>query len=84
MDNSTEFTFPVDVFVRHYWLHKMTLYGLIPYAADGGAHSIDSNIGKRHKVKRSPLVVAQRILYKLYARVMTNVENVRYWLENRG
>lgn len=84
INKSVTFTYPVDVFVRHFWLHKIPLYGLTPYAADGGVLSMDSNIGIRHKVKRTPCVVIRRVLHKLYARFMTQVENMKYRLKNRG
>lgn len=78
--HSQEFIYPLDVFVRHFWLHKVPLYGLTPYVADGGVLATDSVIGKRVKVRKSLPVMAQRFLHKSYARLMTAVENVKYRL----
>ncbi len=58
IEHSQEFIYPLDVFVRHFWIHKVPLYGLTPYTADGGELSTDSVIGKRLKVKKSLPVAA--------------------------
>lgn len=82
--HSQRFVYPLDVFVRHFWIHKVPLYGLTPYTADGGKLSSDSVIGKRAKVKKSLPVMVQRFLFKTYALLMTVVENVKYRLRRGG
>ncbi len=82
--HSQSFIYPLDVFVRHFWIHKIPLFGLTPYTADGGELATESEIGKRIKVKKSLPVMIHRFFHKSYARSMTWVENLRYTLNKKG
>ena len=81
IEHSEEFIYPLDVFVRHFWIHKVPLYGLTPYVADGGVLADESEIGKRVKVKKKLGVKVRRFLHKCHARLMTSVENLKYRLK---
>lgn len=78
VEHSQEFVYPLDVFVRHFWIHKVPLFGLTPYTADGGKLSTESIIGKRTKVEKSFPVMLLRFLHKSHALMMTTVENLKY------
>lgn len=84
INHSREFSYPLDVFVRHFWIHGAPLYGLTPYVADGGELSTDSIIGQRSKVKKRPLIMVHRFLHKSYVLLMTAVENLKYRLKVGG
>lgn len=78
INHSERFIYPLDVFVRHFWIHKIPLFGLTPYTADGGELSTESIIGKRVKVKKNLFVMMRRFFHKGYAIFMTGVENFKY------
>ncbi len=78
INKSLSFAYPVDVFIRHFWLHKVPLFGLTPYTADAGELAVDSIIGTRAKVKKSLSVVLQRFYFKGYVQLMTMLENFKY------
>jgi glycosyl transferase family 25 len=78
ISHSRTFEYPLDVFVRHVWIHKVPLFGLLPYVADNGVLAQESTIGARLKVKKHPRVIVRRFAHKLYAQLMTVRENLKY------
>ena len=84
MEHSARFVYPLDVFVRHFWIHRIPLYGLTPYVADNGVLSQESYIGDRAKVRKSLPVTLRRFAHKVFAQVMTTKENLSYnWTYRR-
>lgn len=77
IEHSQNFVYPVDVFIRHFYIHRVPLYGLTPYSIDGGELSKESVIGKRVKVKKDFLTIFQRFLFKGYVMLRTGVENIK-------
>jgi len=84
MAQSDTFTYPVDVFVRNFWRHKVPLYGLQPYTATAAEVARDSFIGnRRFQHPKSLLTRLHRSARKMASLFMTGVENLRFTLGQR-
>ncbi len=79
--HSREFVYPVDVFVRHFWLHRNPLFGLTPYTATQSDLAQDSIIGVRRKGRKPIRIMIHRFLLKVYRVLMFGKENLRYLLK---
>lgn len=55
---------PVDVFVKRYWAHGRTLYGLTPYTVEESELSRSSCIGGRPKSRKPPAIASSRLLIR--------------------
>jgi glycosyl transferase family 25 len=78
---SKAFTYPVDVFVRNFWRHRVPLYGLQPYTATAAEVSRDSFIGnRRFHHPKSLITRLHRSARKVASLLMTGAENLRYAL----
>ncbi|ADU65044.1 glycosyl transferase family 25 [Desulfurispirillum indicum S5] len=78
---SKEFVYPVDVFVRHQNIHKIPIYGLLPYPvypADPSGNY--SEIGNRHKDKGPLWCKLTRLFFKLKNITLNVITNIRHSL----
>ena len=81
ISHSETFDYPVDVFVRNFWYHKVPLFGLKPYTATASDIAVDSYIGNRRgHYPKSLATRLHRSARKLAAMFMTGIENLRYAL----
>lgn len=81
MSYSQTFDYPVDVFVRNFWYHKIPLFGLKPYTATASDIALNSYIGnRRERYHKSIGTRLHRSARKLKAILKTGVENLRYAL----
>ncbi len=79
--HSQTFDYPVDVFVRNFWYHKVPLFGLKPYSATASDIAVNSYIGNRRG--RYPKTLGTRLhrsARKLTVLLKTGMENLRYAL----
>jgi len=79
--HSQTFNYPVDVFVRNFWYHKVPLFGLKPYTATASDIAVNSYIGSRRG--HHPKTLGTRLhrsARKLAAMLRTGIENLRYAL----
>ncbi|MCW8845725.1 MAG: glycosyltransferase family 25 protein [Gammaproteobacteria bacterium] len=78
---SQTFDYPVDVFVRNFWYHKVPLFGLKPYSATASKIAVKSYIGSRRgHYPKSLGTRLHRSARKLKALLKTGIENLRYKL----
>lgn len=73
---SQRFVYPVDVFVRNQYLHKVPIYGLLPHAArSGGA---ESTIGDRHAARVGARFKLSRAAHRLHNALRNLLLNLRH------
>lgn len=81
---SRAFDYPVDVFVRNFWYHKVPLFGLKPYTATASDIAVNSYIGNRRgSYPKSMATRLHRSARKLKAMLNTGIENLRFALGRR-
>lgn len=92
LENSDHFYYPVDVFLRNAWIHKQTMFGVLPAGLSGGntASIIGNrkNQGKKrfstvilracHKLKSMTLNLTTN-LYHL-GKLGSNYKPLRWWI----
>jgi glycosyl transferase family 25 len=55
---------PVDVFIKRFWVHGQTIYGLTPYTVTESSLSQETSILQREKVKKGIRRSTKRFLRK--------------------